>query len=451
MKKLLALLLALMLPVCALAETFQVNLETKADDALFSVCAKEILQKIPGLLTKDAEKYATAISALMKDTKVTVTEQNDAVSMDIRLSGSSLIDFTVYQTDEASCMTSSLLPGYALVEPLTGVEPSVQPDENEWNRVAKGMEAAVDAWLKDIESTETQGVFEGDAYSGGTKCTTWMLTDKDISALVSSTMTAELRALVTRMLDNDSETDAAAILAAFDDANARVAKEDKFAYVLRLVKNDAGEFVGLSLSVFEESAQLATMSFGVQDQKARLVVGLGLNGRNYWWEAVTQHTQRDQVTYLKGEMREWVADKSQAFAYVSKTNAAVTSCVWTCNLTKAGQRTLWDGCVYEGSAVDAEKAICTFNGAENSTANTLESGFKLLQDGRTALELKFDCKPVEAIKPIDETVTLCSVGDPAQEKLYTELNQKLSYGITARMLQLIPIDVIFTLSELFSK
>lgn len=451
MKRLLAFLLALMLPACALAETYQVHLETKADETIFPIYVKELLQKIPGLLTKDAEKYVTAISTLMKNTEVTVTAQDDACSMDIKLSGSSLIDLTVYQTDKASCLTSSLLPGYALVEPLTGAEASTQLEENEWKRITKSVDAAIDAWLKDIEKTEMQGIFEGDAYSGGTRCTTWMLTDKDISSLMSSVMTADLRSLMTWLFGTSSVMDAATFLAAFDDANARVAKEDKFSYVLRVVKNDADEFVGLSLSVFEKSAQLATLSFGMQDEKARLVVGLGLNGRNYWWEAMTQRTQRDQVTYLKGEMREWVADKSQAYAYVNKTNAAVTSCVWTCNLTKSGQRTLWDGCVYEGGTVDKAKAVCTFNGAMNSTAKTLESGIKLMQDGRTALEAKLDYKPVSPINPIGETVTLCSVGDPAQEKLYTELNQKLNYGITARMFQLIPIDVIFTLSELFSE
>lgn len=450
MKKLLALLLALMLPVCALADTVQVVLESKTDDVVFAACIKEMLQKIPGILATDVDKYTAAASALMKDTKVTARVQADAVSMDIALSGSSLLDITVYQTENASCMISSLLPGYALVEPLTDAKASVQPGSEELKQIADGVETAIEAWLKNIESVQTRGVFEGDAYSGGTQCMTWMLTDQDIAALLSSAMTAELRALIGRMLDG-SETSAEALFADFDAANARVADEDKFAYILRVVKNDADEFVGLSLSAFEEAAQLATVSYGVKDQEARLVVGLGLNGQNYWWEAVTRKTERKQVTYLKGEMREWVADKTQAFAYVSKTNAAVTSCVWTCNLTKSGQRTLWDGCLYEGSAIDAGKAICAFNGTVNPAAKTLEGRIKLLRGGRNALEMHFSSKAVNAIEPIDPAVVLCSSADPAQEKLYTELYQTLSLAITARMIQLIPLDVILTFGDLLGE
>ena len=52
MKRLLSLLLLLILPVCALAETYEVSVQVKTDDEVFASYAKELLQKIPVLVLK---------------------------------------------------------------------------------------------------------------------------------------------------------------------------------------------------------------------------------------------------------------------------------------------------------------------------------------------------------------------------------------------------------------
>lgn len=452
MKRLLSLLLLLILPVCALAETYEVSVQVKTDDEVFASYAKEFLQKIPGLSAEDEDRYVQVLRALLKDSGMTAVTQDDAVSMDITLAGESLIDLVVRETDTASYITSSLLPGYALVEEISGESSTAQSiegldDESTWQHAADSVETALSNWLADIEPTTTRGMFEGDAFAGGTQCTTWILTDMDVAACVSALATDEVRSLLTQML-TASELDAADLLAKFDEANDRVADENKYLYILRVVRDDAGQFVGLSFTVADDTSQLATISFGMTDKEARLVVGLGLKAQNYWWEYKVQTNTREHLTFLKGSSREWVADKVDSFGYVSETNAPVASYIWNCNLTKSGQRTLWDGTLYSGEVADASKAVCSYSGSVNSDSPAFEASIRMMKASRTPLKLDISGKLVDAIPAMDEALVQCSVTDPAQAQLYNELSMKISTELVSRLIKIVPLDVILSLDEL---
>lgn len=447
MKKLLALLLSLVLPVCALAETYEMTLQVSTDDEVFPAYAKALLQRIPGMTAQDADKYANMLRALLKNSAVTAIVQDDAVSLDVSLAGGSLFDMVTYEAENASYLTSSLLPGYALVEALTDAEsmPALISEEDMLH-AGDSVEAAITSWFAGIEPLTTSGVFSGDTYEGGTQCTTWILTDKDVAAYVSAIATDEIRSIWSQMLSG-AEVNADDLFARFDEANEHVADEDKHSYVLRVVRDDADQLVGLSLTIIDEVAQIATLSLGVKDKEIRLVMGLGLGSQNYWWECTVQENQRSHLTLLKGTSREWVADKLETFAYVSETNAPVAAYTWSCNVTQSGQRYLWDGTAYEGEITDASRTICSFSGSVNQNTSALEANINLASAGRTPLKIKLNYKPVEEIPPLDPALTLCSIADPEQAELYTELSQQINYEMTLRLIKLLPLDVILTLSD----
>lgn len=447
MKKLLALLVALLLPVCTLAETYELSLQVSTDDGIFPAYAKSLLQKIPGFSAQDADKYAQALHALMKDSKVTAIMQEDAVSLDVSLAGGLLLDMVVRETENSSILTTTLLPGYALVEALPDAgEASAQISEEDMLRAGDSMEDTIATWFAGIEPTTTRGMFQGDAYEGGTQCTTWVLTDKDIADFVSTIATDEIRNIYRQMF-SVAEVSADVVFAWFDEANDRVAKEDKYSYVLRIVKDDAGQFVGISLTIIDDVAQLATLSLGVKDKETRLVAGLGMNAQNYWWEYTAQKSQRNQMTFIKGVSREWVADKLESFAYVSQTNAPVAAYTWNYNVTQSGQRYLWDGTVYEGENTVSAKAICSFSGSINHANPALEANINLLSATHTPVKIKLSWKPVKVIPTLDTSLTLCSMSDPEQAELYAELNKQLNFEMSSRLIKLLPLDVILTLSD----
>lgn len=439
MKRFIALFLALLLPVFALAETFEVTLEVQAKEAVFSSLLKSAAQSGAGYDAAALETYASLLQSLLKDSSITFVSQENASSVSITLNGTSFLDATTYLSGTETMTTSSLIPGYVLVE--ADADNSVIDAEKE-QQIAEELEKAFADWKEDIASETTYGVFTGDAYSGGTQCTTWTLSDGDISALMTALMTPELRAMIEQQLEADDA------LAAFDAANERVAEENKYSYILRCVKNDQEELVGFSVSVFEAEKQLATLSLGRTEQGMRAVLGLGLKEQNYWAECLLTKSQRDQTEFIKGEVREWIADKSESFAYAAQTNAPAVSYLMNCITTTSGQRKLWDGHVYLGSKTDAAKELLAFSGSVNQQNKAIEASFSLMENKQTILNFSMSKKPVASILPPDASLIRCSADDPDQAELYTKVSQEFAFAITMRLMQIIPFDVFLTLDGL---
>lgn len=453
MKRLLILLLLLVLPVCSLAETYEASIKVKTEDEIFAVYAKELLQKIPGLSAENEDKYVQVLRAVLRDAEMKAVAQDDAVSLEFSLAGGSLFDMVVREIDTALYLTSSLIPGYALVEEMNGMHFPFQNKEGlaedpTLQRNADSIEIAISNLLVGIEPTTVHGAFRGDAFEDGTWCTTWMFSDKDIAAWLSAFMTDDVRSLLAQMMPA-LELNASDLLSKIDEINDRVADEDKYSYILRVVRDDADQFVGLSITVTEDVSQLATISFGMTDEGVRTVIGLGMDVQNYWWEYTVQTSTREHLTFIKGSSREWVADKGESFTYVSKTNAPVSIYTWNCNMTKSGQRYLWDGTLYTGDATDVSQIVCTYRGSVNLASSAFETSISMMKTSRTAFTLEISYKPVEPISAMDdEILTQCFLNDPTQTELYNELNSCFSMEMTSRILKLLPLEVIFTLDEM---
>lgn len=443
MKRLTALLLALILPVCAMAETFEVTLQVQTAEALFSSLLDSSIQLQQELEGASVEAVAKLMQALLGNTKITVVNQSDADAVSISLNGKPVLDMTTYMSGSEELTTSSLIPGYVLVEEA-GSEPAI--DDTMEQKIAEDIMRACNAWADEIREETAYGAFTGDAYSGGTACTTWTITDREVSKLVSAVMTPELRNMIKAQADAEG-ADAESIVSAIDAANERVSEENKYTYEIRCVKDDKELLVGLSLTVFEQDAQIATFSLGKNQQEIRVVVGFGLKKQNYWAECILTQSQRADKSFIKGEAREWTADKDESFAYVKQTNAPVMSYLLNCIVTKPGQRMLWDGHVYLGMQADAGREVLSFSGSVNKANRVMEAKCSLLENKQPLMTFSVSKKPAAAIQPPDPALVRCSATDPEQGELYTKVSQDFAFAITMRLMQIIPFEAILMLEK----
>lgn len=448
MKRLLALLLALLLPGCAVAETIGVSVSVEVDEAVFAAYAKQALQTLPEAASYDLDALSAAVAKCLNGLGIESAAQDDATVVKLRLGNGELLNIAFHTTKDAIYVTSPMLSGYALWDALRiDHEAEAKLDETDWESVSVGVAQAVSAWLADIEPTVTQGTFDGDAYSDGTQCITWMLSDMDMAALISALATEEVRAAFANLMKVVVGLDGSELLAQFDALNARVANEDAYLYILRIVTNDANEFVGASLTILDDVAQIATCSIGVGGSAVKLVVGLGLSEKNYWWELNGRCSQQENITYLSGTSREWLAAKEESYSYVSATNAPLASYVLRGSLTQSGERLLWDGSISLGTEA-ASEYICSVSGSCMPESRKIETSISLGGNGASApLRLKLNIGPVEAIPPMDGTLKLCSLTSVADAALYDELTQKFTASLMARLIKLLPMDLIMTINQ----
>lgn len=443
MKRFVALLLALLLPVCSLAETLEVTLQVQTAETLFSAMLDRSIQRKSGTESASAEVITKLMRTLLGNTRITMITQEDASSFSISLNGTDFLDMTTHLDGEKTLLTSGLIPGYVLVE-NTGADATDNAADEQ--KITEDIQTAWLAWKKTIASENTYGVFSGDAYTGGTSCTTWTITDRDIAALVSAVMTPDLRAMIQDQTEKGNAQED--ILAAFDAANEKAAEKNQYSYVLRCVKDAQENAVGASATIFDQEKQVATISVGFGDEALRLVIGLGLKQQNYWAECVLTKTEREKNTFLKGELREWTADKSESFAYVAQANAPAMSYLMNCVTTKSGQRILWDGHVYLGTKADAGREVLSFSGSSSEANQTLVARFSLMENRQSLMNLSLSMKPTDAIQPPDPSLVRCSETDPDQGELYTKISQEFAFTITMRLLQVIPFDLLMKMDGL---
>lgn len=444
MKRLLAILMVLIMPVCAAAETYKVSIDIAADENLFDKYLKEAV--LLNSSEESAERIDTVVQLLrsiLDGINLEITAQEDAAAVNVSLDGGILLDMAIHTTQDASFLTSSMLPGYVLVSQANDMEPEVSV-QIDWDLLKAGVEKSVDRWLSDIEPTTMVGSFVGDAYDGGTRCTTWILADMDVAALVSALMTDEVRKAASLCLSELGDV-GDSLLSSFDALNAKVADEDVHMYILRIVKNDADELVGASLTILREEVQIATISFGIEDNKTRFVIGLGLDAKNYWWEVTAGKSfVRDKICFT-GISREWVADKDESFSYVCASATPVTDFEWYCYIQEIGAKYLWDAAVYEKDDSAAYAYLCTSSGSFAPVSKMLDFSWSLGGGSEKLLTINVNVDRTEAIAPLTDGLQRCLLTDPAYAEERERLIQQLSAAIAARLIKLLPMDLIFRL------
>lgn len=451
MKKLLALLLAVLLPVYASAETYGASIHVETDETIFPQLVKELLSSGPTLDQDELEICVQLIHQLLNGLTLNIKTQEEAVSISAALPTGQLLDLNLYESDDVAYLTSSMLAGYALTIEDTPSSVKAEGEDTltsiDWNSVADSLVMRLSDWLYDIEPTSARGSFNGDAYEGGTHCYTVILSDSDIAGLVSLLATEELRAAL-QILMQSCGADSDELLAQFDALNARVADEDVHLYFLRVVSDDAGQLVGVSLTVLKDDVQVATVSFGVTDKSVKLVMGLGLNTQNYWWELSAVRTKKDSTTHWNGTSREWLADKTESFAYVSEHNEAVSACSWLCTVTTAGERVLWDGAFFRGESQAADQRVCAFSGNAIPASAEMKCSLEFGTAANSIIALTLHMGQTEAIADMDSALQSCSLSAEEDAALREKLLELLGAGFTARLVKLLPLDLILKMNQL---
>lgn len=449
MKKVLALLLACMLPFCAVAETYGISVSIDTDETLFTNYLKEALLELPDASeSPQMDLYIRLIQKLLDGFGLDFAWQEDAVSAAVKLGGVIFLDAEFYEQGEQMLVTSSLLEGYALEDDVrldhSYEEAQQMLKQLDWHQLTETMCSSFQAWLNGLEPVITYGQFAGDAYEGGTECTTWALDDADIAAMVEAVFTAEMCDALSALL-NALGFDASEVQHELEAVHARVQNENAYRYLLRIVRDDVGAIIGCSLAVYSAAALLGTVSLGIEEKAVRLVFGCGVQEKNYWCEMTAKVKNVNQLTFLSGQCLEWMAEKEQRFSYVKASGVPVSNQEWYCSLTKSGQRTLWDACIYEGDKTQYGYCLSSA-GAINPSARTLDCSISVGDSPYIPLTLNVKAGPVEAIHAPDASLLRCSMSDPADASLFQELVERMSSVMMARLMKLIPLDIILQLS-----
>lgn len=250
------------------------------------------------------------------------------------------------------------------------------------------------------EAAVISGAFSGDAYEGGTQCATWTypLDEMDVSL------------------------------------------------ILREVTNDAAQPVGVSLTVLQADAQLATLSLGFGQDAFTLVTGLGLPTQNYWHRLTCTITEDGEAIYLNGTVEEWLADKTEGFSSVSALYAPAEVSKLRAAITLSVENAAWSGRLCREDGVET---ICTFEGTIAPEGTLMNAALSLgSSPSGSALTLRLALDDAEPLAPLDASVLTCSQEDDAA--LFDTLVSQFTASAAARMIKLLPMDLILELTQYVS-
>lgn len=437
MRKLLALLLALLLPLCAAAETYGFSIQVDADEANFINAVQNALVN-SGAEAAAAEKQAELMKQLLDDAGIEFKADEKAFYLALQLCGSQVFDLTAYEQDEMTLVTSSMLAGYALAEKAESQESTVL--QSDWDAASQHVAATLLKWCAGIEKTESTGMFVGDAYEGGTKCTTWTFDDQMLSQLIDEILTEDVRE-VLRAVYEEMGLEAAEILANLDKVNKDAALNNRYAYVVRAVENEE-KLVGLSLTVLQADEQAATISLGMKEDGIKAVVGLGLEKQNYWCEFSGEWMDAENGKSAIVTVCEWAASKDEAFAYVQVATAPANAIEWTFNTVPDASGYTWNSALHANGEL-----LLSANGTAIPEEKTYNGTIIFGTDVKPLLNISFAVCPTEAIPEMDTSLVICTASDPADAELFEKLSNQLVAAISARLLKILPMDLILQMAQ----
>lgn len=434
MKRFLALLVALFLPCAALADTWMTEVSLTLDEAAF---AQDISAQL-GMETVDGESILTALAGMLNGMTVRVRSGDGAGDFELLLGGKLLLDFTSYVDAKQIAITSDLMPGYAYAIPNEMID---AVNEMEMGDVAVGMIAAAGERLNALMTPKMEkGSFSGDAYTGGAFCETYILQDKDIAEVLSSTITDDFRMLMKELFGSHDGIEMLDELAAL---HQRVAEENAHSYVVRLVYDAQQKPLGISVIFLREGVQIATVSYGLRDSNGMLlVIGLGLDQENYWYE---HEVSRMEDGSFVGMRREFVGDKNNTYAYTASVQEPVATLEWalTHGAAEDGEY-VWNyshEAVSDGKKSELDCAVTQF------ADGMLNGSMKLSQGDALIAEITLKHEPCDPIEPMPEGLTICDLASADEEQLalLDESSQLAGQFLGMRLMMIVPMDMLMDL------
>lgn len=457
MKKLLAMLLVLLLPLTALADTYCTEATITLNEENFKTIAGPIIKALFAMdESVNDEQINAAIASLLNGLGVRIVSQDDAAKAAILLDDGELIDLTAYVTSEEVCITSELFPGYALVEELTASQMDGNANEP-WSKIASASLQSTLNWVESLFCTVERGAFSGEAYTGGTICTTWKLTDNDIADLVDALLNQEFREQAEKMADASAVRQ---MLTAVDSANKEARTANQHAYTFRWVTDDSGAFVGASLIIQRSGVQLATVSCGVSNSSARLIIGMGHAQDNSWLDFKADGVMTEDALDIIGSVTVLSAPKDETYAYalaVSGDQPSVTN--WTFHAGTSDDAVSWsytfsgntpaalmaysipDTYTFMGSGSAQIQPKIAFQHAETVSLGSME-----------IFTMSLNAKDTDPIPDRAADLKECSVNatDAASMELMDEILTAMETNLMVRLVKQLPMDLLFRIPNMFS-
>lgn len=449
MKRLIALILACLMPICALADTYEMSISVDTDEQLFVAELEKLLSNVPDAADDpQTSLYIQMIQKLLDGLAVNINLQDDAFSVDVQLGGGSLLDYTFYDREDNIVVTSSLFEGRALEfdieQPSAATGDADALKDLDWHRVEERVSNCFTQWMNSLEPVVTSGTYVGNTFENGSNCKIWAFEDKDVAALVKTAATGEIRAAAAAWL-SAIDLDAATMLADLGSISDKVAEENRYRYLLRAVSDETGKWIALTLTVYDGLSQIATVSLGNETQEYRLVFGFGVEDKNYWCEMTVSASRLNNTTYLSGKCIEWMAEKKMSFPYVKNAVTPVSDQAWYCNIAASDKSYSWEASIYEDDKSDS--AYCySSSGTVIPAAGELDCNFSIGNSPYIPLTLKLKCGPGNEIPALDDTLLRCFVTDPADAGQYQEIIEEMSNRLTIRMIKLMPMDLLLEFS-----
>lgn len=405
MKKLTALLLAFLMPIWAAAETYGFSISAETDEALLLNYAEPSLSLLPESAVAEAEMLVKLFARVMNGFGVEVAVQADAAELRLSLSGEEALQLLLHQSDGELLLSSPMLKGYAIKTKMPQLQQTA---------------------LTDAFAAYATGVFVGDAYEGGTQCTTWALSGDGLTSLLPEAY--------IHMLDQ--------VMSSLNGELSDVSADD---LIIRVVQDDEDQVVGISVTFMREQMQLATLSIGFQEEKIILVAGLGLSAQNYWCRMTCKQSQVDELVYLNGNVQEWLVDKAESFSSVSTLYAPQAAYQLRATVTETSQSCLWSGTF---CTEDGRETLATFAGNIAPERGMMNAALGLGgSSNKKPLTLRIACQPTEALAPFDATLAICSAEDTA---MFDSLVKQFTAAAAARMIKLLPMDLILQMTQYVS-
>ncbi|MBQ8555133.1 MAG: hypothetical protein IJ438_04575 [Clostridia bacterium] len=464
MKKLLAVLLIMLLPLSACAETYTFSMTMSADEeGLRALYEPMFAQMDTGELAGvNLDALYTTMYKLFNGFGCSVTIQEDALAGEIRMSGQPLMEGVIYLPENGDLyVTSELLADHALYYPADPQEMVLLERQlmavmhADWEGALNAIKEAGTDYLNNLDYTTEAGWFTGDAFEGGNICITYELDDRDLSQLVGLLLLPEVRK-VASPLAALLKLDPQDTLWSLHDLNWQIASENRYRYIVKIVAQDTAP-IGFSLTVLEDSMQVMTASLGLQETSAILVIGAGQDGMNHWLCYDIDAEIGGDAFSVVGTTTQFTAPQDESFAYARKMagDAHTADWEWHIQQTAEGMKWQYKSDIAMPTVVNGQSGTIAASGT--GEGQLILSPFNLTDDmmlyvaEKPALGIRTTIQPDEAIPPMEDGLTLCDVysTDAEQQELQSELLDKFTNKLTIRLIKLMPAELM-SVPQLFA-
>ena len=290
MKKLLALLLALILPCCALADSFSVDWSMEVTPEGLSALLDKVADNLFGEIPPVSDSLMEALAGLLSSFTISSTTDISGTRQRFVLlcQEQTILSVDASFTDDSTLYACDLLPDALLSLPgdITMLHERQQVREAleklDQQAVSGTLSDCISAWAAMLEQTQESGSFAGETYAGGTRCATYRFDDRDLTLLAELLSRSKWPEEAVTALENYilvSHEDPDALRSALFDRLYYAAYVNQYHYVLRLVSDDA-QMIGLSLLAYDQDTLVSTLSVGFSDDRIRAVLGYGIHDQN---------------------------------------------------------------------------------------------------------------------------------------------------------------------------